>query len=62
MGLLQECSISNSEGVKFKGYAWTREDGTFEAFWYEGGNRVTQFFNSNGKPLGFFNSYRLSLG
>ena len=61
MGLLRECKVvSLSNNQIFSGYAWTCDDGTFEAFWTEGGNRITQFFYSNGEPQGFFNKYKIA--
>ena len=61
MGLLRECKVvSLSNDQVFNGHAWTCDDGTFEAFWNERGNRITQFFNSNGEPLGFFNKYKIA--
>ena len=52
--------MSLSDKQVFNGHAWSRDDGTFEAFWTEGGNRITQFFYSNGEPQGFFNKYKIA--
>lgn len=45
----------------FKGYSWAREDGSFEAFWYEAGNRITLMFDSRGKQKGAWSQYRMQL-
>lgn len=52
MGTLVEVTIRHlSDHAAFDGWAWSHEDGTLEAFWYEEGARHTFFFNADGKQL-----------
>ena len=52
MGTLVEVSIYHiGNNAPFKGWAWSHEDGTLEAFWYEEGARHTFFFNADGTQL-----------
>ena len=60
MGILSEVVVTRTyDNVSFKGHSWTREDGSFEAFWYEDGNRLTMFFDCNGLQKGAWKKYRI---
>ena len=60
MGIFSEVVVVRlSDNESFMGNSWTREDGSFEAFWYEGGERLTLFFNSNGEQTGAWKKYKL---
>ena len=52
MGTIQIADVIRlKDGVKIECYAWTREDGSFEAFWYEDSIRMDLFFDSEGYQL-----------
>ena len=60
MGILSEVTVVRlSDNQTFLGNSWTREDGSFEAFWYEGKERITLFFDSKGFQLGAWKKYKL---
>lgn len=62
MGSLSECKICKLDNSTcYEGYLWTRDDGSFEAFWHEAGLRVTRFFDSTGKQIGAWKQYVLKL-
>ena len=62
MGTLQEVTVvRHSDKVPFSGHAWLREDGSFEAWWYENGIRHTYPFDLNGRQLGHFKRYTIQL-
>ncbi len=60
MGALSEavvCKLDNS--VCYRANTWISSDGTLEAFWQEGGLRVTHFFKANGEQIGSWKRYKL---
>ena len=60
MGHLEEVSICKIDSTTcYKGHAWTCEDGSLEAFWFEGGKRLTQSFDVKGTQLGVWRKYLL---
>lgn len=60
MGILSEVLVIRlSDNEMFKGHSWTREDGSLEAFWYEGGERINMFFDSKGIQQGVWKKYKL---
>jgi len=61
MGFLSEVIVLRlSDKETFIGNSWAREDGSFEAFWYEkGGQRVTKFFDAKGIQTGAWKEYKL---
>ncbi len=62
MGILAEAVVKRLDGAhEYKAHSWLRDDGTFEAFWYEGGVRVCYAFDHDGKQLGMWRQYKLSL-
>ena len=63
MGVLTEAVVIRVDtGQKYKALSWLRDDGSFEAFWYEDGVRVTFFFQCNGKQVGMWKQYELVVG
>ena len=53
MGTLVEVTVQRlSDKANWKGHAWTRENGTLEAFWYEDDIRLTYFFDAKGNQIG----------
>ncbi len=62
MGILSEATVSRLDsGEKFSAHSWLREDGSFEAFWYENGIRVCFFFQCDGKQMGLWKQYKLQI-
>ena len=60
MGIFSEVIVVRlSDEETFEGNSWTREDGSFEAFWWEGRERITLFFDSTGTQLGAWKKYKL---
>lgn len=60
MGVLSEVNIVRlCDGKVFDGHSWAREDGSFEAFWFESGNRINLFFDCNGDQQGAWKKYKL---
>ena len=60
MGILSEVLIVRlADSETFIGHCWASGDGRFEAFWYEGTERTTMFFDCNGIQQGAWKKYRL---
>jgi len=62
MGVLSEVTVirlDNSEA--YPAHSWLRDDGTFEAFWYENGVRLCFFFQCDGQQIGLWKQYKLRL-
>ena len=41
--------------MTFEAWAWSADDGTYEVFWHENGNRMNFHFNADGVQLGTWN-------
>ena len=62
MGILSEVTVIRlCDGLTFQGHSWTGDDGTLEAFWKEGGNRLCHMFDCKGVQQGAWKMYRLEL-
>ena len=60
MGVLSEAIVCKlDDSACYRANTWISADGNFEAFWQEGGQRVTQFFTTNGEQIGTWKRYRL---
>ena len=60
MGILAEAVVERLDGSnRHDAHSWLRDDGSFEAFWYENGVRVCYMFGPNGQQLGVWKQYRL---
>lgn len=56
MGSLQSATITRlHDDVTFEAWAWSADDGTYEVFWHENGNRMNFHFNADGVQLGTWN-------
>jgi len=63
MGTIQIADVLRlRDGVKIECHAWTREDGSYEAFWHEDGTRLTFFFDADGEQqIAWMKQYKLIL-
>ena len=60
MGVLSEAIVCRlDDSACYKANTWSSADGSLEAFWTEGGHRVTHFFTAAGDQIGAWKRYRL---
>ena len=60
MGILRETVVKRTDnGEQFKAHSWSRDDGSFEVFWYEKGVRMCFIFDFNGKQVGMWKQYEM---
>jgi len=60
MGVLTEAVVVRLDSSdQHKAHSWLRDDGSFEAFWYEDGVRVCFMFDTAGNQLGLWRQYKL---